>query len=616
MAKVEHNACLRENGGRGSRVRRGGAGDGSTRKTTQIPEEEEHDEEGTGVARRASTVVADARRRPGRRGGDPLLVLAYMLVYVEIAWLILLVVRAARLVIDGWGIPSADSPKDGDAIAAATTPVMDAFAKAVGGYTELEASSLAVGLPEGLMGNSEVGHLNIGAGRVVWQDVVRIDQSVRKDEFAQNPVVHETLTAAKNGTGRLHLCGLVSHGGVHSKQEHLYALLRAAKAVGVPHVYVHFFGDGRDTDPKSGAAYLKELLATMQEIGTGEIATLVGRYYAMDRDKRWDRTELALKGMVLGEGEASEDPLKTVEERYQKGENDEFLKPIVVGGQERRIQDNDNVFFFNYRSDRARQIVQLLGDVDRSPKPDFPYPKNITLVTMTQYKLGYPFRIAFQPQHMGNVLAEWLGKQGVPQVHVAETEKYAHVTFFFNGGVEKAFPLETRDESQDLVPSNKSVATYDLAPEMSAAGVAAQVAKRVNEDDDQDDHHHKFPFVMCNLAPPDMVGHTGVYDAAVVGCTATDKAIGTIYEACKQAGYVLFVTADHGNAEEMKFPDGKPKTSHTTNKVPLIMANAPRGWRLRRDVPGVLGDVAPTVLAAMGLPQPEEMTGQSLLEKE
>lgn len=270
------------------------------------------------------------------------------------------------------------------------------------------------------------------------------------------------------------------------------------------------------------------------------------------------------------------------------------------------VLDDDVVFFFNYRSDRVRQITQLLGDVDRSPRPDFPYPKNITLVTMTQYKLDYPFEIAFKPQHMGNVLAEWLGKQNVEQVHVAETEKYAHVTFFFNGGVEKAFPLETRDESQDLVPSNKSVATYDKAPEMSADGVAVQVCKRLDE--------NKFPFVMNNFAPPDMVGHTGVYEAAIVGCEATDKAIGKIYEGCKKNGYILFITSDHGNAEEMKFPDGKPKTSHTTNKVPFIMANAPKGWSLKKE-DGVLGDVAPTVLASMGLPQPEEMTGRSLLVK-
>ncbi|OHE91272.1 2,3-bisphosphoglycerate-independent phosphoglycerate mutase [Colletotrichum orchidophilum] len=517
--------------------------------------------------------------------------------------------KACLIVIDGWGVPGADSPKDGDAITNAKTPVMDEFAQSKTGYCELDASSIAVGLPEGLMGNSEVGHLNIGAGRVVWQDVVRIDQTIKEGKFPDNEVIKKTFEGAKNGNGRLHLCGLVSHGGVHAKQEHLYNLLKAAKQYGVPKVYIHFFGDGRDTDPKSGAGYMEELVKTAKEIGIGEIATVVGRYYAMDRDKRWERVQLALDGLINGKGEESTDPVKTVKERYARGgdkDKDEFLTPIIVGGDEGRIKDDDTVFFFNYRSDRVRQITQLLGDVDRSVLPDFNFPKIKNLVTMTQYKADYPFEIAFKPQHMGNVLAEWLGKQSVEQVHIAETEKYAHVTFFFNGGVEKVFALETRDESQDLVPSNKSVATYDKAPEMSADGVANQVAKRLAE--------QKFPFVMNNFAPPDMVGHTGVYEAAIVGVEATDKAIGKIYEACKKEGYVLFITADHGNAEEMKFPDGKPKTSHTTNKVPFIMANAPEGWSLKKDG-GVLGDVAPTVLAAMGLPQPEEMTGANLLSK-
>ncbi|KAJ0155781.1 putative 2,3-bisphosphoglycerate-independent phosphoglycerate mutase [Colletotrichum tanaceti] len=499
--------------------------------------------------------------------------------------------------------------QDGDAITNAETPVMDAFAQSKTGYCELEASSLAVGLPEGLMGNSEVGHLNIGAGRVVWQDVVRIDQTIKEGKLPENDVIKKTFEGAKNGNGRLHLCGLVSHGGVHSKQIHLYNLLKAAKQFGVPKVFIHFFGDGRDVDPKSAADYMEELVKTAGEIGIGEIATVVGRYYAMDRDKRWERVQIALDGMINGKGEESTDPVKTVRERYARGgdkDKDEFLSPIIVGGDEGRIKDDDTVFFFNYRSDRVRQITQLLGDVDRSVLPDFNYPKIKNLVTMTQYKVDYPFEIAFKPQHMGNVLAEWLGKQGVEQVHIAETEKYAHVTFFFNGGVEKVFALETRDEKQDLVPSNKAVATYDKAPEMSADGVADQVAKRLAE--------QKFPFVMNNFAPPDMVGHTGVYEAAIVGVEATDKAIGKIYNACKEQGYVLFITADHGNAEEMKFPDGKPKTSHTTNKVPFIMANAPKGWSLKKDG-GVLGDVAPTVLAAMGLPQPEEMTGSNLLTK-
>jgi 2,3-bisphosphoglycerate-independent phosphoglycerate mutase len=422
--------------------------------------------------------------------------------------------------------------------------------KTTQGYTELEASSLAVGLPEGLMGNSEVGHLNIGAGRVVWQDVVRIDQTLRNKELDKITNLTDCFKRAKDTNGRLHLLGLVSDGGVHSHINHLYGLLAVAKEIGVPHVYIHFFGDGRDTDPKSGAGYLKDLLAKMKEMEIGQIATVVGRYYAMDRDKRWDRVEIGMKGIVTGEGEDSTDPVATIEERYGKGENDEFLKPIIVGGKEARVQgmsktrswlqgitenytDNDTLFFFNYRSDRVREITQLLGDIDRSPKPDFPYPKNISITTMTQYKTDYPFPIAFEPQHMGNVLAEWLGKQGIKQCHVAETEKYAHVTFFFNGGVEKQFPGEERD----MVPSPK-VATYDLDPKMSAAGVADQLCKRIGEG--------KFEFLMNNFAPPDMVGHTGVYKAAIEGVTATDKAIGQVYEKCKEEGYILFVTADHG----------------------------------------------------------------------
>ncbi|PGH36089.1 2,3-bisphosphoglycerate-independent phosphoglycerate mutase [[Emmonsia] crescens] len=514
--------------------------------------------------------------------------------------------KTVLIVIDGWGVAGPDSPPDGDAIAAADTPVMSSFvepnSKTAQGYTELDASSLAVGLPEGLMGNSEVGHLNIGAGRVVWQDVVRIDQTLRKGEMNKTENIVKSFQKAKDGNGRLHLLGLISDGGVHSHINHLFGLLQVAKELQVPKVFIHFFGDGRDTDPKSAVGYMQQLLDKTKELGVGELATVVGRYFAMDRDKRWDRVEIAMKGLVTGEGEEeSTDPVKTIKERYEKGENDEFLKPIIVGGKERRIQDNDTLFFFNYRSDRVREITQLLGDVDRSPKPNFPYPKNISITTMTQYKTDYKFPVAFPPQRMGNVLAEWLGKQGLKQCHVAETEKYAHVTFFFNGGVEKHFPGEERE----LIPSPK-VATYDLDPKMSAAPVADKLAERIGE--------NKFEFLMNNFAPPDMVGHTGVYEAAIEAVTATDKAIGRVFEACKENGYVLFVTADHGNAEEMKNAEGTPKTSHTTNKVPFIMANAPEGWSLKKSS-GVLGDVAPTILAAMGIEQPEEMTGHSLLIK-
>ena len=414
---------------------------------------------------------------------------------------------------------------------------MDSFAvensKTAQGYTELEASSLAVGLPEGLMGNSEVGHLNIGAGRVVWQDVVRIDQTLKKGELNKVKTIQDSFKRAKNGNGRLHLLGLVSDGGVHSHIKHLIGLLKVAKEFEVPQVFIHFFGDGRDTDPKSGAGHMKDLLEQIKEIGLGDIATVVGRYYIMDRDKRWDRVEIGMKGVVLGEGEDSSDPYKTIQERYQKGETDEFLKPIIVGGDERRVKDDDTLFFFNYRSDRVREITQLLGDYDRSPKPDFPYPKNMSITTMTAYKPDYKFPIAFEPQKMGNVLAEWLSKKDIKQCHVAETEKYAHVTFFFNGGIEVQFPNEERE----LIPSPK-VATYDLDPKMSAQGVGDKLAERITDG--------KFEFLMNNFAPPDMVGHTGVYEAAIKGVEATDAAIGTVFEACKKAGYLLFITADHG----------------------------------------------------------------------
>ncbi|KAK9453847.1 metalloenzyme [Dipodascopsis uninucleata] len=507
--------------------------------------------------------------------------------------------KVCLIVIDGWGIGQ-KPPKDGDAIAAADTPTMDFFATQKG-YTTLEASSTFVGLPEGLMGNSEVGHLNIGAGRVVWQDVVRIDMSIKKGEFSKvDNVVKAMETAKSESNGRLHLMGLLSDGGVHSHQKHLFELLKTAKLNGLTEVYVHAFGDGRDTDPKSLTGYMETLLGVFKEIGVGKLATVVGRYYAMDRDKRWDRVEIALKGIIAGEGETSteDEIVSTIKARYEAGETDEFIRPIIVNGPDARVRAGDSIFVFNYRSDRAREITQLLG-VDSSPI-DLPIPENLKITTMTQYKADYPFSVAFPPQRMGDVLAEWLGKQNVRQVHIAETEKYAHVTFFFNGGVEKQYNLEERD----MIPSPK-VATYDLDPKMSQHKVADKVASRMAE--------QKFPFVMCNLAAPDMVGHTGKYEAAIVAVTHCDQAIKTIYDACVAQGYVLFVTADHGNAEEMKTDEGKPKTSHTTNKVPLVMANAPAEWSLKHG--GALGDVAPTILSVMGLPQPEDMTGSNLLVK-
>ncbi|KIJ62198.1 hypothetical protein HYDPIDRAFT_95142 [Hydnomerulius pinastri MD-312] len=510
------------------------------------------------------------------------------------------------IVHDGWGIAPEKHTK-GNAIENADTTNMDKLAED-NSYRTLLAHGNAVGLSDGLMGNSEVGHLNIGAGRIVWQDIVRIDVSIAKKQFHQNKTILDSMKNAKEGNGRLHLLGLVSDGGVHSHIRHLKALLETAKEQGVPHTYVHFFGDGRDTAPTSAKGYAEDLLSFIKSESYGELATVVGRYYAMDRDKRWERIKVAVDALVDEEkGEETTDVLKTIDERYAlaQKETDEFLKPIIVNGKDGRIKDGDTLFFFNYRSDRMREIVSVIGLPDKPVEVSIPNDLHIT--TMSRYNAEFPFPIAFPPQAMTNVLAEWLATQNVSQAHIAETEKYAHVTFFFNGGVEKQFHLEERH----MIASPK-VATYDEQPAMSVLEVGAEVAEVVRS--------KKHAFVMCNFAPPDMVGHTGVYEAAVDAIQATDKAVKTVYDACRDAGYVLLVTADHGNAEQMENPEtGAPHTAHTTNKVPFIMA----GMGLDKFVqdgegeePGALADVAPTVLAIMGLPQPEEMTGRSLLKKD
>lgn len=530
--------------------------------------------------------------------------------------------KVCLIVHDGWGHSDVEK---GNAVHAGTTTNMDTLGKE-GDLRYIAAHGLSVGLNDGLMGNSEVGHLNIGAGRIVWQDIVRIDESIRKKKFASMPNIVESLQHAKNGNGRLHFLGLVSDGGVHSHINHLFALIEAAKAAGVPEVYIHFFGDGRDTAPRSATGYLKQLNDFLAEQQYGKLATIVGRYYAMDRDKRWERVKIAVDGLTLPEGSSetlsassAEDAVAKVEEKYKEDVTDEFLKPIVVDGKEGRIQDGDTLFFFNYRSDRMRELVSVFGLPDKPMEVSVP--QNLHITTMSRYNAEFPFGIAFPPQAMTNVLAEWLGSLGVPQVHVAETEKYAHVTFFFNGGVEKQFPLEDRL----MIPSPK-VPTYDKQPEMSAQGVADKVAEVLKEG--------KYDFVMCNFAPPDMVGHTGVYDAAVKAISATDAAVGTIAQAASAAGYVLLITADHGNAEQMINPDtGAPHTAHTTNPVPFIVKapatggsgevykflsdeEAGKGEKKGETDEGALCDVAPTILDVMGLPEPEEMTGRSLLKRD
>ncbi|KAJ3326732.1 hypothetical protein HDU76_012688 [Blyttiomyces sp. JEL0837] len=509
------------------------------------------------------------------------------------------------IVIDGWGI-APESESKGDAVRHANTPVMSGFEKDYP-YTKLEAHGLSVGLPDGLMGNSEVGHLNIGAGRVVYQDIVRIDLALKNKTLAKQPALAAALERAssKSGTGRLHLLGLVSDGGVHSHQNHLYALLEAAKDAGVPETYVHFFGDGRDTAPRSSVTYLNQLKEVMvDKLKYGSLATVVGRYYAMDRDKRWERVKVAYDAVVEGDSDIKaadfDEFVKAVETAYARDETDEFLKPIVLEGGKGAIKDGDTLVFFNYRSDRMRELSSAIGILP-TPFEVKRVPQDISITSMTQYKSDFPFALIFPPQKMDNVLGEWLGKKSIPQCHIAETEKYAHVTFFFNGGTEAQYKLEERE----LIASPK-VATYDLKPEMSAIEVGKKVAERIST--------KKFPFVMCNFAPPDMVGHTGIFDAAVKGVEATDEAIGIIYNACKENGYILFVTADHGNAEKMIADDGVGRhTAHTTNPVPFVMASADK-YKFLNKV-GVLADVAPTILDVMGIEIPEEMTGESLIAK-
>nr|GAT51464.1 predicted protein [Mycena chlorophos] len=513
--------------------------------------------------------------------------------------------KVCLIVHDGWGIAT-EPGLEGNAIEAGTTKNMDSIGKEHGNERSLAAHGTAVGLSDGLMGNSEVGHLNIGAGRIVWQDIVRIDVAIKKREFHKNEKIVESFKHAKDGNGRLHLIGLISDGGVHSHNTHLYALLETAKEVGVPHTYVHFIGDGRDTAPRSAAGYCQELLDFMKKEEYGTLATVVGRYYAMDRDKRWERVKIAVDGLVGGEGEKNEDAVAAIKASYEKDVTDEFLKPIIVNGDDGRVKQDDTIFFFNYRSDRMREIATVLGKLDKPMEVNVP--KGLHITTMSQYNKEFPFNVAFPPQVMTNVLAEWIASKGLKQAHIAETEKYAHVTFFFNGGIEKQF----KEEERHMISSPK-VATYDLQPEMSVQSVADKVAEVVAA--------NTHDFVMCNFAPPDMVGHTGVYDAAVKAITATDAAVGTVFEACQKAGYVLLVTADHGNAEQMRNAEtGAPHTAHTCNPVPFILAlpeKAKGKYALITDSPdfepGALCDVAPTVLDLMGLDKPKEMTGRSLL---
>ena len=500
------------------------------------------------------------------------------------------------IVLDGFGY----SPvREGNAIAHARTPRFDEWYRTFPN-TLVEASGQYVGLRPGQMGNSEVGHLNIGAGRIVRMDTSRIDQAIETGEFIRNKALIEAMDHAGNRKSALHLIGLVSHGGVHSSQEHLYALLGMAKQRGVERVFVDAFLDGRDTAPDSGSGYVAELLDRMRQEGIGKIASVVGRYYAMDRDKRWERTEQAYRLLRYGEGRKRRDPVAAIRESYNEGVTDEFVKPIAIVGDDNEplapIRDGDSVIFFNFRADRARQITRAFTEegfefFDRGPEP------NIRFTCMTYYDRQFTLPVAFGPEHHDKILADVFAEAGLKNLRIAETEKYAHVTFFFNGGVEPPFPGEERV----LIPSPK-VATYDLKPEMSAFGITDEVVRQIAGDG--------FDVVVMNYANADMVGHTGNLDATIRAIEVIDECVGRVVDATLAMRGSIIITADHGNAEQMIDPTtGKIFTAHTTNPVPVILIDEYRG-KLREG--GSLRDIAPTMLGILGLPKPEQMTGDDL----
>ncbi|MCI8600953.1 MAG: 2,3-bisphosphoglycerate-independent phosphoglycerate mutase [Oscillospiraceae bacterium] len=498
----------------------------------------------------------------------------------------------ALLILDGFGKNDADY---GNAIAAANTPNLDRYFRECPN-TLIGASGLDVGLPDGQMGNSEVGHTNIGAGRVVYQMLVKITKDIQDGVFFKNPALLHSMENCKKNGSALHLIGLLSDGGVHSHNEHLYGLLKMAKDHGLTKVYVHALLDGRDVPPSSAADYMRQLVAKMEEIGVGQVATVMGRFYAMDRDFAWDRVEKAYAAMVYGEGVKGSCPVAAIEDSYKNGVTDEFMLPTVTCP-DGAVKENDSVIFFNFRPDRARQITRAYVD----PAFDgFTRRKGffkLHYVCMAQYDATMPnVEVAYPPEALTMTFGEYLSQCGKTQLRIAETQKYAHVTFFFNGGEEKTFAGEDRI----LIPS-PDVETFDLKPEMSAYEVTDAVVKAIESD--------KYDAIILNWANCDMVGHTGIFDAAKAAVEAVDECVGRTVEAVLKKGGAALITADHGNAEKMYEPDGSPFTAHTTNPVPLILAGCP--CTLKEG--GRLADLAPTMLQLMGLPQPAEMTGESLI---
>jgi len=503
------------------------------------------------------------------------------------------------MILDGWGInPDAAN----NAVAMANTPNLDALLSKYP-HAKIQTSGLAVGLPEGQMGNSEVGHLNLGAGRVVYQDLTRISKAIMDGDLYRNPVLLDCIKKTTAAGGSLHLAGLLSDGGVHSHNTHLYGLLELAKREGIKEVFIHCLLDGRDTPPQSGAAYLEELETEIRRIGIGRIATVMGRYYAMDRDNRWDRVEKAYNAIVRGNGECHQSAAAAIRQSYAAGIHDEFVVPCIICEGDRpvgRLADNDGFICFNFRSDRAREITRALALPDFDGFDRGKAPQLASYVCLTEYDATFGLPIAFGPEALTNILGELLAKSGKKQLRIAETEKYAHVTFFFNGGTEEPFAGEERA----LIPSPKEVATYDQKPEMSAYPVTDELLKRIDAD--------KYDVIVLNLANCDMVGHTGIIPAAVKAVEAVDACVGRITAKILAKGGAALITADHGNAEQMRDENGEPFTAHTCNPVWLVLVDDSRKDATLREG-GRLADIAPTMLDILGLAKPVEMTGESLL---
>lgn len=502
-------------------------------------------------------------------------------------------------ILDGWGIGRTDDPSN--AIAVAGTPNVSRLT-ATYPSTSLHCSGEAVGLPDGQMGNSEVGHLNIGSGRIVYQEFTRISKSIRDGDFFSNPVLLSLAEAVKNDDKSLHLMGLVSDGGVHSHMDHIYALLEFCRRQGLTKVYVHAYLDGRDTAPSSAGTFLAALEAKIKEIGVGRIATVSGRYFAMDRDKRWDRTEKAYEALVYREGLAAQNAGEAVENAYARGETDEFVKPTVIEGcGDCGIKSGDGIFFFNFRPDRARQLTRAFIEPNFAEFPRRSGYFPVHYASLTQYDETYEVPVAFPPQYLKDTLGEVFSRAGLSQLRIAETEKYAHVTYFFNGGE------ETPNEQEDrrLIPSPK-VATYDLQPQMSAPELTDAILESIAS--------ARYDLIVCNFANGDMVGHTGIMEAVIQAVRTVDTCVGRIADAMLACGGHLLITADHGNADMMVDPEtGVAFTQHTTNDVPFLLVSDI--YKKAELHPGILADIAPTILHLAGLAQPQSMTGHSLLNK-